>query len=218
MDIGIIGAGNIGGTVGKLWVQAGHRVRFGVRHPDRISAMVSGLGERASAASSLSAAEFGECVLFAGPYGAWPDFADSCAGALAGKTVIDAANPVASRDGAIVDAIARFGSGAGAYTASLLPRSRIAKAFNTVVWSDLRDDAHRRGVRFALAIAVDDDTASQLVEGLVDDAGFEPVVIGGLSRSGLLDPGGPLFAKPLTAAQLRDTLERVRAPGEAAQQ
>lgn len=49
MRIGIIGAGKIGSTVGKLWIDAGHEVKFASRHPEELRSMVDDLGARASA-------------------------------------------------------------------------------------------------------------------------------------------------------------------------
>ena len=65
--IGIIGAGSLGGTVGRLWVQAGHEVLFSSRHPEEIVPMIRQLGPRASAGTPRQAAEFGSVLLFAVP-------------------------------------------------------------------------------------------------------------------------------------------------------
>jgi predicted dinucleotide-binding enzyme len=72
MRIGIVGTGSLGGSVGRLWVQAGHEVLFSSRNPDELVAMTRQLGPRASAGTSLQAAEFGAVVLFAVPHDALP--------------------------------------------------------------------------------------------------------------------------------------------------
>jgi 8-hydroxy-5-deazaflavin:NADPH oxidoreductase len=204
MNIGIIGAGNIGGTLGTLWVQAGHQILFGTRHPENVLALSARL--RSKAGSPADAAKFGDVVVFAAPYGAWPDFARSNAAVLANKVVIDAANPYGTRDGAIARQVARSGLGAGGYTATLLPKSRVAKAFNSVIWLDLRDNAHRGGDPLAIAVAGDDPGALRTVALLARDAGFEAVVVGGLCRSAILDPGGPAYARSVTAQGLKRIL------------
>jgi predicted dinucleotide-binding enzyme len=56
MQIGIIGAGKIGGTVGRLWAKAGHKVRFATRHPDELEDLVKGVGENALVGTSKEAA------------------------------------------------------------------------------------------------------------------------------------------------------------------
>jgi len=121
MNIGIIGAGNIGGTLGRLWIEAGHSVRFGVRDATKIKPLLDELRSGAGALAPREAAEWGEVLVFAGPYGAWPEFARDAAAAVAGKVVIDAANPYAQRDGAIVDQVTASGLGSGATPSACYP-------------------------------------------------------------------------------------------------
>src|SRR5438067_8827287 len=59
MRIGVIGAGSLGGTVGRLWVETGHEVMFSSRHPEELASIVRELGPRASAGTPRQAAEFG---------------------------------------------------------------------------------------------------------------------------------------------------------------
>lgn len=207
MKIGIIGAGNIGGTLGRLWVQAGHQVRFGVRDPSRVLPLLDELGSGASAGSARAAAAYGEVVVYAGPYGAWPQVAAEILSTVQGKVIVDAANPFAARDGdAIVAAVAQMGCGAGSYTAQLLPGAHVVKAFNTIYWVDLRDKAFAPGTLLAMPIAGDDATALATVADLATDAGFDPIIVGGLDRSADLDPGSAIYAQSFTAAQVRAVL------------
>jgi 8-hydroxy-5-deazaflavin:NADPH oxidoreductase len=215
MKIGIIGAGNIGGTLGRLWVQAGHIVRFGVRDPSQALPLLDELGSGASAGSARAAAAFGQVVIYAGPYGAWPQVAQDILSSVQGKVVADAANPIAERDGAIVDAVARLGKGAGAHTARLLPGAHVVKAFNTIYWVDLRDKAFAPEALLAMPMAGDDPTALEIVTELARDAGFEPVIVGGLSQSANLDPDSPIYAKSYTAPQLRAVLSLPSLPPRA---
>lgn len=73
MHIGVIGAGRIGGTVGGLWVHAGHRVMFGSRTPERLTELVASLGAGASHGTLAEAAAFGEVLLIAVPFMALPE-------------------------------------------------------------------------------------------------------------------------------------------------
>jgi predicted dinucleotide-binding enzyme len=75
MQIGIIGAGKIGSTVGRLWAKAGHKVRFATRHPDELKDLAKEIGDNASVGTSEDAASFGEVVFVAVPFGAWPALA-----------------------------------------------------------------------------------------------------------------------------------------------
>src|SRR5947207_1934537 len=99
MRIGIVGAGMIGSTVAKLWVDAGHEVRLASRHPEELQPLVSTLGNRASAGTPLEAATFGEVVMLTVPLAAIPDVARDLAPALRGKVVLDTGNAYEKRDG-----------------------------------------------------------------------------------------------------------------------
>ena len=99
MRIGIVGAGMIGSTLAKLWVDAGHDVRMASRHPEELQPVVERLGERASAGAPQDAATFGEVVLLTVPVKAVPDLVRDLAPWLAGKVVLDTGNAYERRDG-----------------------------------------------------------------------------------------------------------------------
>ena len=119
MKIGIIGSGNIGGTLARLWVEAGHEVMLAARKLTRVQRLATGLGPRALAGIPLDAACFGEVVLIAVPFSAMPELASEVGNALSGKTLLDAGNPYPLRDGSVVDAVARLGLGSGGYQPSI---------------------------------------------------------------------------------------------------
>ena len=100
LRIGTIGAGRIGGTVGGLWVRAGHPVMFSSKDPQEGEALAARLGPLARAGSVAEAIAFGDVVFLAVPYGAMPEIGREYGEALKGKIVIDAGNAVAGRDGA----------------------------------------------------------------------------------------------------------------------
>jgi len=90
MDIGIIGAGNIGGTAARLFAQARHRVTLGTaRGPASLAGIVAEIGSGATAATVEEAAGFGEVVLVAIPFGR---YATLPAARLVGRVVVDAMN------------------------------------------------------------------------------------------------------------------------------
>src|SRR5271165_110041 len=68
--IGVIGSGHIGGTIGGLWVKAGHPVMFSSRHPEELKDLVAGFGALAQAGSVDQAIAFGAVIFIAVPYGA----------------------------------------------------------------------------------------------------------------------------------------------------
>ena len=195
MKVGIIGAGRIGGTLARGLTGAGHTVLVGVRG----GAAFDG----AEVADVPTAAAFGEAVILAVPFGGVPDLGRELGGLLAGRVVIDATNPFPDRDGKMAEDALRHGSGMA--TADLLPGARVAKAFNTLMWTDL---GQQGGRGFAMAIAGDDAGALQAAATLVEGMGFEPVVAGGLAATRRFDSGRPAYGTPMRAPELRGALDQ----------
>ena len=204
LKIGIIGAGRIGGTLGELWVKAGHEVLLSSRHPERLKGLAKRLGPRARAGTPRQAAAFGDVVLVSVPYHATPQIGRDFAAELAGKIVLDTGNPFPGRDGEM--ALAARAKGAGLASAEFLPGVRLVRAFNSVGHYALRSGAHRAGERIAIPLAGDDKEALVMAARLVRDAGFEPVVVGALSRAKIFDAGTSVFGQALTARELRRRL------------
>lgn len=203
MRIGVLGAGMIGATVGRLWARAGHEVMLSSRHPESLGPVVASLGEHGRSGTPEAAAAFGEVVLLAVPFGALVDLAPRIAPALAGKVTLDAANPFPARDGIAAAEAIRDGRGSGRWTAERLPDARVVKAFNTNFFQILQTEAHRAGDRLGVPLASDDAGALEVAARLVRDAGFEPVVIGPLDRARDLDPESPIWNKGMSARALR---------------
>ena len=99
LKIGVIGSGHIGGTIGGLWVKAGHSVLFSSRHPEELKPLTDSLGPLAKPGTVGDALDFGDVILVAVPYKAIPELAKDYGPKFAGKIVIDPANAVARRDG-----------------------------------------------------------------------------------------------------------------------
>jgi predicted dinucleotide-binding enzyme len=99
IKIGIIGAGKIGGTLAKLWVDAGHEVLISSRHPDELKPLAQSLGPKAHVGTPRDAVLFSNVVLISIPYGALPQVGKDLVTELAGKIVIDTGNPYPERDG-----------------------------------------------------------------------------------------------------------------------
>lgn len=208
MNIGIVGSGNIGGTVGTLWVKAGHQVLFASRNPENLKPLVEGLGSRARAGTVRDALAFGDAILIAVPYGAYPQIGKEYARELAGKIVLDAGNAVPSRDGEIVNEARDLGI--GATSAKYLPKARIVRAFNTLSYLVLAREAHRSGARMAIPIAGDDKEALKTASRLILDAGFDPVVVGALDSARLFARGAPLYGQQITAQEMQSRLKTLR--------
>jgi predicted dinucleotide-binding enzyme len=204
MKIGIIGSGRIGGTLGTLWVKAGHEVLFSSRHPDELKELVGRLGPAARAGTPLEAAVFGDVVLISVPYHALPQIGHDLEGQLAGKVVLETGNPYPSRDGQM--AVEAQVKGTGLASAEYLPGVRLVRAFNTIPYRTLQSEAHRAGDRIAIPLAGDDREALTVASRLVKDAGFEPVVVGSLARAKDFDVGTSVYARGLTAQELKKAL------------
>jgi predicted dinucleotide-binding enzyme len=201
IKIGIIGSGKIGGTVGELWVKAGHEVMFSSLDIEHDKALAARLGAGARAGTSKEAGAFGDVLFVAVPYAALPQVGRDLGDLLKGKVVLDACNPIPGRDGDM--ALEAKAKGTGVASPQFLPGARLVRAFNSVGYTSLQSQAHRAGEKVAIPLAGDDAQALQTAVLLVHDAGFEPVIVGSLARAKEFDPGTPVFGKALTAAELR---------------
>lgn len=189
MRIGIIGSGNVGGAIGRTWVNGGHEVMFSSRSLDHNEALAAELGRGARAGTPREAANFGEVILIAVPYGALAELGRSLAPQLKSKIIIDACNPFPSRDGDIANWARE--KGVGLASAELLPGTRIVRAFNAIGAARM-GSAHETPGEVGMPIAGDDKEAIAVVSRLIRDVGYEPVLIGGLAMGRHLIPGTPL--------------------------
>jgi 8-hydroxy-5-deazaflavin:NADPH oxidoreductase len=206
--IGVIGSGNIGSTVGRLWIKAGHQVLFSSRNPENLKQLVDSLGPLAQAGTVRDALTFGDVALIAVPYGAYPQIGKDYARELAGKIVLDAGNAVPSRDGEISKEAQELGI--GLTSAKYLPKARIVRVFNTLSYMVLASNAHRAGERMAIPFAGDDKEALAMASKLIQDAGFDPVIVGSLQSAKLFARGGPLYGQQITAKEMQLRLKKLQ--------
>lgn len=189
LKIGVIGSGNVGSALGRVWAKAGHPVMFSSRHLEEDKRLAAEIGGNARAGTPREAAAFGEVLLFAVPYGALPELGQSLKEQIEGKVVIDACNPFPNRDGDI--AVKAREKGAGLMSAELLPGARIVRAFNAVGAARM-GQVHEDPGKVGMPIAGDDEEAVEVASDLIREIGFEPVKIGGLMMGRYLMPGTPL--------------------------
>jgi predicted dinucleotide-binding enzyme len=173
MRIGIIGAGRIGANAARLFAKAGHELLVSYsRDEAKLAQLADELGGRAG--SPRDAVEFGEVVLFSVPWRLVDDVLAQ-AGPLDGKIVIDTTNQF-GRDG-WEDLGGRT---AAQVNAARMPGARYTKAFNTLTSGFQAEAAGRTGPdRVVIFLCGDDEEAKGVVAGLIDDAGFTPVDMGG---------------------------------------
>jgi len=204
MRIGVIGAGWLGGTVGRLWVKAGHEVLFSSRHPEQLEAMARELGPRASVGQPLAAAEFGTVLLLSMPFEALPQVGRDLRSAYRGKIVLDSTNPWGANSADVYREARELG--VAQTVAKYMPGARLVRAFSAVDATVVETSASRRGGRIGMPLASDDAEAMKVAEGLVRDAGCDPVIVGNLVAAASFQPGGPGFRAHLTAPALRQRL------------
>ena len=203
IKIGVIGAGRIGGTLAKLWAEAGYKVMISARTLEEVQKLAAQIGHGVTAGTTQQAAAFGDVVLISVPYGALPQVGKDNAAQLKGKIVLDTCNPYIGRDGEM--ARAALEKGTGVVNPTYLPGTKLVRAFNQVSAAALASEAHRSGEKIGVPLAGDDKAALDTARQLVIDAGFDPVVVGGLSTAKRFDPGTPAY-HTLTARELRAIL------------
>jgi predicted dinucleotide-binding enzyme len=183
MKIGIIGSGNVGGTLGTRWAQSGHQVTFASRKPQspEMQQLLAKAGPNARAGSVADATP-ADVLLLATP---WPNTEEALrsAGDLSGKILIDATNPLLNLD--VLDVGTT--TSAGEKVAQWARGARVVKAFNTVGNNIMADPAFD-GRRPVLFYCGDDPAAKQTVAPLIEELGFEAVDAGALSQARTLEP------------------------------
>jgi 8-hydroxy-5-deazaflavin:NADPH oxidoreductase len=204
LKIGIIGTGRIGGALAAHWAKAGHELVISSRHPEELQDLAKSLGPKVRAATPQEAAAFGDVILLSVPYAATPQIGRDYAKELKGKVVIDTGNPYPQRDGAMAEDARKRGT--GVTSAEYLPGVRLVRAFNAIAERNLKNEGNHKPERYGIPLAGDDASALAVAERLVNDAGFDAVIVGGLNRAKDFDFGTPAYTKLATAAELKKLL------------
>lgn len=184
MKIAVIGAGNVGGTLGRRWSDAGHEVVFGVRDPqaDKILDLLARCDGRASAAAPAVAAAEADVIVLAVWWQVAQPVVESL-GDISGKILIDCTNPLDEN----LELIHGHHSSGGEMIADLAPGARVVKAFNTVMWEAMADPRFD-GEAATLFYCGGDESAIEIVGRLISDIGFNPCHVGDLQMSRYLEP------------------------------
>jgi 8-hydroxy-5-deazaflavin:NADPH oxidoreductase len=197
MKIGIIGSGNIGGTVAQLFAGAGHQVAISnSRGPQSLRDFEKSSYSNIKAMTIEEAIAFGDVILLAIPWIKRQDLPSS--GLLNGKIVIDAMNPYSKN----FELINLEPSSSSEEVAKQLNGARIVKAFNTMYFQHLKTKGNTKlpkENRIVLFIAGDDAQAKSIVSKLIDEIGFMPVDTGSLTEGGRKQqPGSEIYNNPMT--------------------
>jgi len=213
MKIGIIGAGNIGGTLARKFVAGGHSVKLaGAAGPEDIREQAEKIG--ATPVASADAVKDVDVIIVSIPTASIPDVSALFADVPASVCVIDTSNYYPMRDQKIADI--ESGKPESVWTSEQLGRS-VIKAFNAALAHTLAEKGLPPGApgRLAMPVAGDDTSRKTMVEQLVDAAGFDPVDAGTLAESWRQQPGTPAYCTELVAEALRQALalaDKNRAP------
>lgn len=209
MNVGIIGAGRIGGGLARQLSGAGHHVLLSFTRDQTALSMLAGeLGARASTGRPADAVASGEAVVISVPWNALPVALEQ-AGPLTGKIVIDTTNQFGAPP------LPREGQTAAAFNAARMPGARYTKSFNTLTSGFQAEAAGRSGDERAVQwLCGDDPAAKQVVASLIEDAGFTPVDLGGTTGCALMEAPrrpGAVYGEEYRLQDAMAVLEALRA-------
>jgi 8-hydroxy-5-deazaflavin:NADPH oxidoreductase len=182
MKIGIIGAGDVGGTLGNRWTQRKHEIMFGVRNlqSQNVQKLIQG-DQNLKFGDIREAVAFGDVIVFAIP---WTSVEETIrkAGNLSGKILIDPTNPLTPD----LKGLALNDTSVAEKIANLANTNKVVKAFNTIgtkTLNNLTFDSYRAD----LFMCGDDTRAKRVVEELATDIGFDVVDVGPLVNARMLE-------------------------------
>jgi 8-hydroxy-5-deazaflavin:NADPH oxidoreductase len=209
MRIGIIGAGRIGGGIARQLAGAGHELKLSYsRDRARLAEFAREFGPKANTGTPAEAVAFGDVILISVPWSVLPDALDQ-AGSLAGKIVLDTTNQYGAPP------LPARGETAAHFNAARMPGARYTKSFNTLTSAFQAEAAGRQGdERVVQWLCGDDAEAKQIVAGLIEDAGFVPVDLGGTAECSVMEAPrreGAVYGEEYRAADAQSVVEAVRA-------
>lgn len=190
MRLAIIGAGSVGGTLGRLLATRGHEITFGVRDPasPKVASILEQAGSSTEALPIPEAIAGSDTIVLAVPWAAAKVVCQSAD--LAGKVLIDATNPITrdleldlGHDTSAAEQIAAWAEGA-----------RVVKAFNTIGAGNL-ENPQFDGQRATMFVSGDDEDAKKVALELADQLGFEGIDAGPLANARLLEPLAMLWIR-----------------------
>ncbi len=178
LTIAVLGAGNIGGTLGRKWAGAGHQVAFGVNDPNGKHAQTlrSDLGDKVTIGTVSEALNSNpDVVVMAVPGAAMDATITGYANQLEGRIILDTANRMG---GGPLNSLATF--------QQHTPGARVFRAFNTLGWENFANPEFEGGPADLFYCGPEAD-ARTVVEQLITDIGLRPMYLGGVEQVGLVD-------------------------------
>jgi 8-hydroxy-5-deazaflavin:NADPH oxidoreductase len=180
MRIAIVGAGRVGGALGRGWTRARHTVTYGVRDPDAKAAALAQRG--AQVALPRQAVEWSDVVVLATPWAAVQEVLGAL-GDLGGRPLLDATNPIGP---GLASAVGADTSG-GELVQVWAPTARVVKIFNTTGAENMAAPVYG-DLATTMFYCGDDEPACGIAARLATDLGFDAVSVGPLRNARLLEP------------------------------
>lgn len=177
MNISVLGAGNIGGTLGRKWAAYGHEVVFGVRNPqaEKVQSLLASIEHAATAVTVPTSIANADVVVFAIPGRAMAETISQLGSQLRGKILIDTTNNVGQATMHSLDLLRQAA-----------PDSPLFRAFSTLGWENFANPVID-GLQVDLLYCGDNGEGQTAVHALIAAIGLRPVYIGGLDQAHLID-------------------------------
>ena len=206
--IGIAGAGKLGITLAQIARESGYEVLVATSKPaEKIELTVSVLAPGAQAVSLQELGEKADIIILALPLSKYQNLPREI---FLGKLVIDAMNYWWEVDGEN-DYYFANQTTTSESVAAYLNGSTVVKAFNHMGYHDLATESKKQGDdKKVIALAGNDSESLKVVEELIIDFGFLPLLIGDLASGAVLEPGTPLFGANLRMADFKEVLETLQ--------
>jgi 8-hydroxy-5-deazaflavin:NADPH oxidoreductase len=209
MKVGIVGAGRIGGGIARQLAGGGHEVLLSFsRDPQSLEMLAAEIGPSATTGNPAKAVGFGDVVVISVPWSTWPQALEQM-GSLAGKIVIDTTNQFGAAP------LPAAGQTAAQLNVGRLPGARYTKSFNTLTSAFQAQAASwPEAEKVVQRLCGDDAEAKQVVAGLITDAGFVPVDLGGTAGCAVMEAPrrpGAVYGEEYRAADAPAVVEAVRA-------
>jgi predicted dinucleotide-binding enzyme len=210
MKIGIIGAGNIGGTLTRRLTALGHDVAVAnSRGPETLRGLADETGARP--VSVTEAVRDRDLVIVTIPQKEIANLPRNLfAGTPDATVIVDTGNYYPRQRDGRIDGI-EAGMTESRWVSQQLGRS-VVKAFNNIYAKHLLERGKPAGTpgRIALPVAGDDQAAKDTVLRLIDELGFDSVDAGGLDESWRQQPGTPVYATDFDAQGVRRALSEAK--------
>lgn len=206
MNISIIGAGHIGGTLARLLLKAGYEVAIAnSRGPDSLSEIAKELGSKLHPVKVEDALTFSNIIIFSIP---WRSIDSLPVYSASGKIIVDTTNPYKS-DGSYYDLGNDISS---TKVIQHFPGAVVLKAFNTIWFMHLSEKGNVNltvSNRRVIPVAGDDKKAKETLSKIIEEIGFGPLDTGSL-KDGSRFQGiqGVLYNKDITVKEAASLIRK----------